>query len=291
MAFMKRILPLIIFASLLCSSSFAADWKNPADLAMGMSQDAAAGLENKKDKSAQDIYVLTIVYYREFQLAKLKQLLGDQEKRAANGPALKLLQGITFMGEHRYQESRAALSGVIKTYPDFYPASVALAHLDYLQKDFDRAYQRALQLIGKRNELSRFHFTVSLMLAAGARGVLAKRNLLVAIPAYFEVKGYLAEAQKQMPDSAEVLYAVGSYHLLTPAVAGGDLEKAIVLLERSRQMTPLNPDVYVRLAQAYRACGRPELFRKYLRQAAQLDPRNEMLQDDLSGEKVFLDVP
>ena len=288
---MKRILPLIIFASFLCSSSFAADWKSPADLAIGMSREAVVSLENKKDKSAQDIYVLTIVYYREFQLAKLKQLLGGEEKRAANGPQLKLLQGIAFMGEHRYQESRGILAAVLKTHPDFYPALVALAHLDYLQKDFDRAYQRALQLIGKRKELSRFHFTVSLMLAAGARGVLAKRNLLVAIPAYFEVNGYLAEAQKQMPDSAEVLYAVGSYHLLTPAVAGGDLEKAIALLERSRQMTPLNPDVCVRLAQAYRAYGRPDVSGKYLRQAAQLDPRNELLVDDLSGEKTFLDVP
>lgn len=291
MALMKRILSVIIFASLLYSSSVAADWKSPADLAIGMPRDAVAGLENKKDKSAQDIYILTIVYYREFQLAKLKQLLADQERRNLNGPVLKLLQGITFMGEHRYQESRTVLTGVIKTHPDFYPAAVALAHLDYLQKDFDRAYQRARQLIGKRKELSRFHFTVSLMLAAGAKGVLAKKNLLVAIPAYFEVNRYLAEAQKQMPDSAEVLYAVGSYHLLTPAVAGGDLEKAIVLLERSRQMTPLNPDVYVRLAQAYRACGRADVSGKYLRQAAQLDPQNEMLRDDLSGEKAFLDVP
>jgi len=288
---MKRILPLIIFVSLLCSSSFAADWKSPADLAIGMSQDAVAGLENKKNKSAQDVYILTIVYYRQFQLSKLKHLLGEEEKRSVNGPALKLLQGIAFMGEHRYQESRAVLAGVIKTDPDFYPAAVALAHLDYLQKDFERAYQRAVQLIGKRKELSRFHFTVSLMLAAGARGVLAKRNLLIAIPAYFEVNGYLAEAQKQMPDSAEVLFAVGSYHLLTPGVAGGDLEKAIALLELSRQMTPLNPDVCVRLAQAYRAYGRSDVSGKYLRQAAQLDPRNELLVDNLTGEKAFLDVP
>ncbi|MRR17377.1 MAG: hypothetical protein EG826_13065 [Deltaproteobacteria bacterium] len=287
---MKRILPVVIFACLAYSSCLAADWKSPADLAIAISPAAAASLENKKDKSAQDIYILTIVYYREFQLAKLKQLLGDEEKRALGGPQLKLLQGITFMGEHRYEESRAVLAGLVKTHPDFYPASVALAHLDYLQKDFDRSYQRAVQLIGKRRELSRFHFTVSLMLAAGAKGVLAKRNLLVAIPAYFEVKGYLEEAQKQMPDAAEVLYAVGSYHLLTPAVAGGDVERAIALLERSKRLTPLNPHVYVRLAQAYRACSRPDVSRRYLRQAAELDPRNELLVDDLSGEKAFLDV-
>ncbi len=291
MTVINHIIVLIIFAVLFCSSSLAGDWKSPADSALQMSPRVLAGLEMKKDKSAEDIYVLTIVYYREFQLSKLKQLLGDQEKKAANGPALKLLQGITFMGEHRYDESRGVLAGVVKTHPDFYPASVALAHLDYLQQDFERSYQRAVQLIGKRKELSRFHFTVSLMLAAGAKGVLAKRNLLVAIPAYFEVKGYLAEAQKQMPDAAEVLYAVGSYHLLTPAVAGGDLDRAIAFLERSKQLSPLNPGVYVRLAQAYRARGRLDLTRKYLDRAARLDAQNELLQDEWSGKKIFLDVP
>ena len=291
MVFMKKNLSLIVLACLFCSSAFAADWKSPADLAVRLTPASIAHLENKEDKSAQDVYMLTVLYYREYQRAKLKKLLGDHEKQMPASPAVKLLQGIVLMSDHRYQESRNVLTGVINAYPDFYPALVTLSHLDYLQKDFDRAYRRALQIIEKKSELSRFYFAVSLMLAAGAKGIIVKNNMIKAIPAYFEVNGYLKEAQKQMPDSAEVLYAVGSYHLLTPSIAGGSLDKAIILLEKSKHMMPLNPSVYVRLAQAYRACGQKAVSQQYLTKAMELDPRNELLLDDLSGTNVFLDVP
>jgi len=287
---MKYILSFFI-ACLFCSASFADDWKNPADIAVRLLPGEIFSLENKNNKSTQDVYALTIIYYREYQLSKLKKLLGDHEKQMPASPALKLLKGIIMMWDHRYQESSRILTGIIRVHPDCFPAEVTLAHLEYLQKDFDRSYRRALQMIGKKKELSRFHVAVSLMVASGAKGILTKRNLIKAIPAYFEVNGYLREAQKQMPDSAEVLYAIGSYHLLTPAIAGGDLDKAIVLLQKSRLMTPLNPSVYVRLAQAYRAKGFTAAAQKYINHAMELDPRDELLLDDLSGEKVFLDVP
>jgi len=132
---------------------------------------------------------------------------------------------------------------------------------------------------------------LSLLIASGSQGIITSQNLIRAIPAYFEVNGYLKKAQKLLPDAPEVLYAVGSYYLLTPAIAGGDLDRAIDLLEKSRRQTPLNPSVYVRLAQAYRARGQMTVARHFIAQAAAIDPQDEILLDDLSGKKVFLDVP
>lgn len=272
------------------AAGFAADWKNPADLAVQMSPGAISGLENKKDKTVQDVYMLTIIYYREFNRPKLKKLFRDQETNARSAPVLGLLQGIILMWDHRYQESFSILTSVIKAYPDFYPAQITLAHLSYLQKDFTRSYRMAGQMIEKKKELSRFHHTQSLLIAAGSKGFITGKNLIRAIPAYFEVNGYLKEAQKLMPDSAEVLYAVGSYCLLTPGVAGGDLDKAIAMLERSRQLTPLNTTVYVRLAQAYLAKGDVVQYQKTLARAKELDPGDELLLDYTTGEKAFLDV-
>ena len=83
----------------------------------------------------------------------------------------------------------------------------------------------------------------------------------------------------------------GPIHPLTPAVAGGNLERATQLLEKSRQLTPLNPNVYLRLAQAYRARGDSSQYRKNIDRASELDCRDELLLDYLSGEKAFLDVP
>ncbi len=288
---MKNIFLSVILVLLFCFSTSAADWKSPADAALMMSPGAVLSLENKPDKSAGDVYVLTILYYREFQKAKLKKLLGDCEKKMPDQPAVKLLQGIVLMWDHRLSESRVVLTGVVRLHPDFYPARATLAHLDYLRKDFDRSYEGALQMIDRRKELSRFHFALSLLVASGAKGILVKRNLVRAIAAYFEVNGYLKEARRQMPDSAEVLYAVGTYYLLTPSIAGGDLDQAAALLEKSRKLTPLNPGVYVRLAQCYRARGLKLAVQQYLDYARYLDPQDELLLDDLSGEKVFLDVP
>jgi tetratricopeptide (TPR) repeat protein len=289
---MKKYLLLDFFLILFLSSVAAAsDWKNPADAAIQMPPGSIAILENKKDKSAQDVYILTIIYYREYNQDKLKKLFRDNKDNMQDGPELKLLEGIILMREHRHRESRDILTGAMKTYPDFYPALTTLSHLNHMQKDFPRAYQLARQLIAKKNELSRFHLTTSLLIAAGSKSIITKESMLRAIPAYFEVNRYFKEAQKLMPDSPEVLYALGSYRLLAPSIAGGDIDQAIAMLEKSRQMTPLNTGVYVRLAQAYRAGGNTVAYQKNLAQAIKLDRYDELLLDYTTGEKAFLDTP
>jgi Tfp pilus assembly protein PilF len=62
------------------------------------------------------------------------------------------------------------------------------------------------------------------------------------------------------------------------------------MLEKSRQFTPQNTQVYVRLAQAYRFKGDIIAYRKNIARAIEIDPQDEVLLDYLSGEKVFLDV-
>jgi hypothetical protein len=288
---MKKILLSIIFICLFYPAAHASDWKNWADAAVAMSPGTIAGLENKKDKTEQDVYSLTLIYYREFNHIKLKKIFKDNEKNMSASPALRLLEGIILMQEHRHEESRNILTGVMKTHPDFYPALITLSHMSYLQKDFARAYATSKQLLAKKKELSRYHHAVSLLLAAGSKSILTRKNLVRAIPAYFEVKGYFKEAQKLMPDSFEVLYATGTYQLLTPAVAGGNLDRAIGLLEKARALAPLNTNVYVRLAQGYRARGDAAAYQKNIAQAMGLDPHDELLLDYLSGEKAFIDVP
>lgn len=281
----------VVLACLTFSLAFAADWKSAADLAIEMTPGARSALETKNEKSEQDIHALTIIYYREFQRDKLKKLFAEQEKIYPDSPALRLLQGIILMWDHQRIESRRVLADVIQSHPHFYPAQITLAHLDYLQKDFESSYRMALRIMAKQSEISRFHYVLSLLLASGAKGIITSQNLIGAIPAYFEVNGYLKKAQKLMPKAPEVLFAVGAYHLLTPAIVGGDLEIAIALLEKSRQMTPLNPAVYVRLAQAYRVKGQTLIAKQYLLRAQAIDPQDELLLDDLSGKKVYLDVP
>ena len=286
---MKIILSVITAFVLFASSACAADWKTLADEAIGLLPPAVADLENKKDKSESDVYALTVIYYREYHHGKLKKLYTDHEKKMPESVVLKMLNGIILLREHRHRECGVLLRAMVREHPEFYPALIMLAHSNYLQKDFAGAYALARRLIDKKKELSRYHYAVSLLLAAGSKGIIAKNNLTQAIPAYFEVNRYLKETAKLMPDSPEVFYGQGSYHLLTPTVAGGDIDLAIKMLEKSRQLTPQNTQVYVRLAQAYRFKGDIPAYRKNIARALEIDPQDEVLLDYLSGEKVFLE--
>ncbi len=287
---MKKLILTLFLLCWVCSSASAADWICLTDRAVSLSASEINILEQKKDKTADDLYTLILLYYRNYNHAGLKKLFAAHGVSAPAGSELRVLEAIILMREHRHSESRAILTCVLEAHPDFYPALIVLSHLHYLQKDFTQSYAVARRLIARKKELSKYHYTVSLLLAAGAKGTLTKKNMVRAIPAYFEITGYFKEAKRLMPDSAEVLYGLGSYHLLTPPVAGGDVDKAIAMLEKSRQLTPHNTPVYVRLAQAYRFKGDQAAWKKNIDRAMEIDPLDELLQDYLSGEKVFLDV-
>lgn len=287
---MKKIILTVILFCWVCSSAAAADWMSLADRAVSLSASEISALENKKDKTAEDFYMLSLLYYRNYDHTGLKKLFAAHVASASAGAELRVLEAIILMREHRHSESRSALMCVLDAQPDFHPARIVLAHLSYLQKDFKQSYALARQLIARKKELSKYHYTVSLLLAAGAKGILTQRYMVRAIPAYFEITGYFKEAKRMMPDAAEVLYGLGSYHLLTPPIAGGDVDKAIAMLEKSRRLTPQNTPVYVRLAQAYRFKGDEIAWKKNVERAMEIDPQDELLLDYLSGEKVFLDV-
>ncbi len=289
---MKKML--LLMAVVLCWGSLpvcAADWAGLADRAVFLSACDAGLLESKPDKTLGDLYQLTIHYYRHYDHDRLVALFEETKDQYPADSEARVLEAIILMRDHRHAQSRAVLDRVLARKPDFHPAKIVLAHLLYLQKDFEGAYGIARELLADRNELSTYHHLVSLLIAAGARGILAKRKPLTAIGAYFEVTGYFRRARRLLPESAEYLYGQGSYYLLTPRVAGGDLELAVELLERSRRLTPRNAPIYVRLAQAYRARGDQEACRHYLAAAARIDPNDELLLDDQSGAKAFLDVP
>lgn len=286
----KKILLMAIVFCLGALPACAADWIRLADRAVSFTARDVSLLEGKSDKTLGDLYQLTIYYYRHYDHDGLVALFEETKDRHAADSEARVLEAIILMRDHRHADSRAVLDRILKRRPDFHPAKIVLAHLLYLQQDFEGALSIARELLSDRDELSNYHHLVSLLIAAGARGILAKRKPLTAIGAYFEVTGYFRQAERLLPDSAEFLYGRGSYYLLTPALFGGDLNRAIDLLERSRKLTPRNVPAYVRLAQAYRARGDQEACKQYLAAAARIDPKDELLLDEQSGMKAFLDA-
>jgi tetratricopeptide (TPR) repeat protein len=289
--FMKTFAAALMLVCLVGASGYGADWKTLTDEAVSLSPPEIWALAAKEKKSDGEIYKLTIVYYRQYDRSALRKLWVESGQARSDTPALGLLRGVLLLREHRLTESRAVLSRVLQEHPDFHPALFVLGHLSYLQKDFVYAYAVARRLIAQKKDLSTYHYTAALVLAAGAKGFTAPRNWLWAIPAFLEVTGHFREAGKLMPQAPEVLYGLGCFHLLTPSFVGGNLDLAIEMLERSRQLTPLNTQVYVRLAQAYRAKKNEDAYRRHIERAREIDGQDELLIDYLSGEKAFLDAP
>jgi len=97
----------------------------------------------------------------------------------------------------------------------------------------------------------------------------------------------LKSAQKLQPDSAGVLFGLGSFYLLAPRLAGGDIAIAEDYLQRAIKADPLFADAYVRLAQLYKAKGQMQKYSEYLAKALEIDPANEVALDTESGACKF----
>ena len=98
----------------------------------------------------------------------------------------------------------------------------------------------------------------------------------------------LKAAEQLQPDSAEVMFEMGSFYLLAPRLAGGDLAKAEKYLKRGIQKDPLFADIYVGLAQFYKIKGDKEKYQFYLNKAGEIDQQNELLVDIKSGKCNFI---
>ncbi len=124
---------------------------------------------------------------------------------------------------------------------------------------------------------------------AGAKGMIAHYGGPVSKAINgLAVKSNLDKAAKLQPDAAGVLFGLGSYYLLAPALAGGDKTKAEIYFKKAIAADPLFADVYVRLAQLYKIKGDKEKYNLYLAKALEIDPGNELAIDTKSRSCKFI---
>ncbi len=227
----------------------------------------------------ETIYKSGLTCAREFNKDKCKQLYEDYYLLEPENKVIKWLQAVVLMQEHNLKQSKATLKQIIGDYPDFYPAQVLMMQVLYLEKDYNGSYLIAKELMKKKEVLSEYNYVLTLLFAGASKGTIASKDWKNSIPAYFEVNSYFSEAEKLMPNSPEVLYGIGTYYLLRPKIAGGCLNKAIEYLNKAKNLTPDNPDIYVRLAQVYDKKNIKHLAEKNINTAKNLDKNNELLNE------------
>jgi tetratricopeptide (TPR) repeat protein len=174
--------------------------------------------------------------------------------------------------------------------PAFWPAYVTLAYIRYNQMNFQAAVRLASQVLEQgKNSVDTSNKVRALLIVGGARGMLAYYGgLFSKIVNGTQIMRNIKKAQSLQPQSAAVMFGLGSYYLLAPGFAGGDKEEAEKYLLKTLELDPLFADACVRLAQLYKARHDMAKYAFYLAKAREIDPDNELAADIDSGRCKFV---
>jgi len=281
----KKVIIFLIFCLVLAVNGYCLDWKAMHEAADKENLNLAqAKFEADGSGNLDDLY--------EAALVCLNQHRNDEAENIFN----KIIEfdpqyyppkwGIAevMRRQHQLKEAQILSEEVIKGHPDFSPAYITLAYLEYLKLNLNQAVNLAGVVIeqGRKNvDLS--NFSRAFLIYGGAKGLIAHRggplskilNGTAVLPA-------LKKAQKLQPDSAAVLLGLGSFYVLAPGFGGGDLDKGMELLQKAIKVDPKLADAYARLAQAYKIKGDPAKYMEYLNKALEIDPGNELALDTQS---------
>ncbi len=94
-----------------------------------------------------------------------------------------------------------------------------------------------------------------------------------------KVLAYIRRAEQLRSNCSAAWWGYGTYYLLAPKAAGGNVEKAKMYLERMIAAEPLFPEAYARMAQVYQSKGNRAQYQRYLDKAFELDPGSELACD------------
>lgn len=281
---MKKFAAAILAVLFLSAPACAMQWRELHEEADSMSPEEALQAAEADPACAGCLYKLGLVYLdlHEDTLAYgafSSVLLLEPESIEARWGKAEVLRR-----RHDLETAEKMLKQIIKEEPRFSPAYITLAYIKYIQMDFEQSVRLALKVIqqGRKNvDLSNYVRAYSLY--AGAKGMIAHYGgpLSKAINGT-AVKPNLDKAQSLKPDTAGVLFGLGSYYLLAPGLAGGDKNKAEEYLKKAVEVDPLLADAYVRLAQLYNSRGERAKYDFYLNKALQIDPASELALDTKS---------
>ena len=181
--------------------------------------------------------------------------------------------------ENDYAQAEELLRRSLQIDPKHNPSIVALSYLRYKAGALDEA-QKLINRSFKDACLGREDQAMAYMVqgAINARRA-SKRGFLNKIRFGTQIKGYFLKATKLAPDLPEVHVGLGTFYLLAPAIAGGDLQKALMELELSVKLAPDFATANALLAQVYLKKGDNKKYNFYIERARKLDPKNEYINE------------
>ncbi|MBU1124964.1 MAG: tetratricopeptide repeat protein [Candidatus Omnitrophica bacterium] len=281
-----------VFCIVNYSPAFALDWKRLHEYADALSLQDAVSISLHNPDSLESLYVEGLVYLRQYDIDKAEGSF--RRMQALDASSIESAWGIAECLRRRrdYPASIRALAHIVSESPNFSPAYITLAYIHYLQRDFERAAALALTVVKQgAEEVDHTNLVRGYSMFAGAKGMIAHYGgPLSKILNGRMVLPYLRKAERIDPESSAVLFGLGNYYLLIPAILGRNPAKAEEYFLRALKADPLFADVYARLAQVYKLRGEEERYREYIRKTLELDPGNEVALDIKKGTCLYVCV-
>ncbi|MDD5584232.1 MAG: hypothetical protein PHV55_04155 [Candidatus Omnitrophica bacterium] len=287
---MKRTVSLILIFFLFSFHSYAFEWKELHANADAKSLIEALEAVAQNPASAGHLYVLGLVYLNMHQDDRAQDAFtAIQQLHPENIEAQWGLAEI-LRRKHQLPRSEALLKDIIKENPRFAPAYISLAYLKYTTMQFNESAALANKVIAHgKDSVDRSNYARAYLILAGARGMIAHYGgPLAKISQGTRVFGTLKKAQKITPTASGVYFGLGSFYLLAPFFAGGDIDKAQMYLQKTIETDPYLAEAYVRLAQVYKIKHNEERYRFFINKALAVDPGNEVALDIQSGRCKFI---
>ncbi len=280
MSFRKIIVSINFFLMIAGPAYTQLDWKVLHERADIYLEDGNQNLDSY-GSSMRDLYLKGLVFLSAHQDDRAKEMFEEILNR--DDSVLEARWGLAevFRRQHAYRRSRAILRDIISQRPQFAPAYVTLGYIEFTDQNFKKAIALAENVLRlERNQVDSSNYVRAYLIIAGARGLMAHHGgILAKVFQGSRVYSSLRKAQELKPDSADVFLGLGSYYLLSPSIAGGDIGKAQTYLQKAIDQDPLLVDAYVRLAQVFKVKGEHVQYEKYLEKAAAIDPQNPLLRD------------
>lgn len=242
--------------------------------------------------SIDALYKLGLVYLNLHQDNEAKETFEKILNLQPNTPEAKWGLAEVLRRKHDVEKSEDLINEVINSTPEFAPAYITLAYIKYNQFKFEDSLRLALKVISRGREGVDLSNYVRAYLIVGAnKGMIAHYGGPISkLINGTAVLSNLKKAQRLQPNSPAVMFGLGSFYLLAPGFAGGDLEKAAEHLKKAIELDPLFADSYVRLGQVYKVKGDEEKYKEYLNKALEIDPGNELAVDIKNGKCRFICV-
>lgn len=261
-----------------------------AHLARGDSATAFRELEEVAavDDGSNANLALIAAHLQRNEFDRALKAIAALEKKQPDSPLVHNLRGTALLGKRDVPGARKSFEQALALNPAYFPAAANLANLDLAEKKPAEAKQRFETLLSKDPKNAQAYLALAEFAAktggksdevaaligkaiGAAPAEAAPRLALIAL--YLRAKenkkalSAAQEAQAAMPDSAEILDAVGRAQQ-----AAGDLNQALASFGKLAALQPGSPQPYLRMAEVQVVAKNRDAAMSNLRKALEIRP-------------------